>query len=117
MQQPDYFQSNGWNLYASGPSNELWLHHMPRGEQSQFVARFKYAKTASKCRAFARFLTRNFTPAEYFAAYATGKSPMAILESKGYVDPLVAKLRQEAARQLHVAMGSLIIVPKGAAKP
>jgi hypothetical protein len=61
---------------------------------AKFVARFKYQRVAA--RTFATFLIRNFTPAEYFARYNAGESPLAIVESKGYILPHIRKWLRDA---------------------
>lgn len=53
--------------------------------KGEFVARFSYANAAASARHFVKFLIKNFTVEEYFAARATGTSPLPILEAKGYV--------------------------------
>ncbi len=81
---------NGWNIRIDG-SREVWVYNdMPstlpsgNGRTCVFVARFKYLKPRSKANAFVKFLTSNFTPAEYFALYATGMPPLTILQTKGF---------------------------------
>jgi hypothetical protein len=72
---------NGWTLnWMSG--REIYLRN-----GNDFVARFKYLNPGTNCRAFAKFLVKNFTPAEYFAAYRAGIPPMSILEARGFVSP------------------------------
>ena len=64
-----------------------------RGERF-FVARFKRGGKA----AFIKFLKANITPDEYFARIFKGEAPLTILNAKGYVSPMVAKMvgRMEA---------------------
>ena len=81
---------NGWALVISG-SKEVYVEHAPLdGSERQFVARFKYGKTASNAKHFAVFLVSNFTPAEYFAQRAAGHSPIDVAEGKGYIAPQIA---------------------------
>lgn len=64
--------------------------YLTYGTDRRFVARFKRQK---KDRAgFTSFLIKNFTVEEYFAAYDAGKSPVDILESKGYVTLTVRQI-------------------------
>ena len=60
----------------------------------RFVARFKYAKGGKA--SFLTFLTKNFTVEEYFARLSAGESPLAILQSKGYVQPHIVKMLKAA---------------------
>ena len=55
----------------------------------RFVARFKYGGLV----AFKKFLRENFTVEEYFDLLENkGMAPMKVLETKGYVNPNVAKI-------------------------
>lgn len=90
---------SGWNL-TWGTGSEIWMNHSELGLPSRFVARFKYAKPGTNARAFAKFLTANFSPAEYFAARDAGTSPLTILESKGYVSPNMKAAKAAAANAL-----------------
>ena len=55
----------------------------------RFVARFKYGGMV----AFKKFLRENFTVEEYFDLLENkGMAPMKVLETKGYVNPNVAKI-------------------------
>lgn len=81
---------NGWNIRIDG-SREVWVYNVlpstlpsGNGNFSQFVARFKYMQPKRKANTFVKFLTSNFTPAEYFALYATGMPPLTILQTKGF---------------------------------
>ena len=60
------------------------------GDDYQFVARFKYGGKSSKA-SFLSFLIKNFTVEEYFACLAEQTPPLKILESKGYLPPIVKK--------------------------
>jgi hypothetical protein len=60
---------------------------------SKFVARFKYVR-GSKA-SFLTFLTKNFTVEEYFGRLEKGESPLAILQSKGYMQPHIKKHLKE----------------------
>jgi hypothetical protein len=53
----------------------------------RFVARFKYGGMA----AFKKFLRANFTVSEYFHLLESSLGPLKVLETKGYVSPVVAK--------------------------
>lgn len=59
--------------------------YLTNGPERAFVARFKYARKGAEARRFAGFLVKHFTPGEYFAAMASGLSPLPILQAKGYV--------------------------------
>lgn len=72
-----------WNIRRSGTRSEIWIHH-----NDQFVARFKYANPGKKATHFVNFLTKNFTPSEYFEATVLHGSPLAALKSKGYEPPM-----------------------------
>ena len=54
----------------------------------KFVARFKYGGMV----AFKKFLRDNFTVEEYFGLLEDGMAPLKVLETKGYVNPNVAKI-------------------------
>ena len=55
----------------------------------KFVARFKYGGMVS----FKKFLRENFTVEEYFDLLENkGMAPVKVLETKGYVNPKVAKI-------------------------
>lgn len=56
--------------------------------QPSFVARFKHGGMNE----FRNFLVKNFTCEEYFKLSNAGMSPLAILETKGYVDPKTKSL-------------------------
>jgi|TARA_B110001454_G_scaffold143130_1_gene132888 hypothetical protein len=56
--------------------------------EGKFVARFKYVTYQG---AFKNCLIKNFTPEEYFTRYENGESPLAILESKGFMTPMAKK--------------------------
>lgn len=64
--------------------------YLTYGPDRKFVARFKRGGMGS----FKSFLIKNFTVEEYFSS--DKETPLAILESKGYVSPNMAKvLRSE----------------------
>lgn len=67
--------------------------YLTYGDDRKFVARFKYARDGKG--SFVTFLIKNFTVEEYFDARAENKSPLDILESKGYVQPHVKKLLKQ----------------------
>ena len=75
---------NVWNINRQG-SREIWITH-----DTQFVARFKYANAGKSATHFIKFLTTNFTPAEYLALRET-LSPIPVLATKGYVSYNVAQ--------------------------
>ena len=60
--------------------------------EGKFVARFKYVTYQGS---FKNFLIKNFTPEEYFTRYKEGESPLAILESKGFMTPMAKKACKE----------------------
>ena len=62
--------------------------YLTYGEDRRFVARFKYGGMV----AFKKFLRENFTVEEYFDYMDCGIAPLKILETKGYVSPVVAKI-------------------------
>lgn len=68
---------------------------MPHAER-RFVARFKYGRPAASAAHFRKFLIKNFTVEEYFAARETGKSPVEILETKGYISYNTARALKTA---------------------
>ena len=74
---------NGWNLMVSG-SSVVYVTNVDADFKSNFVARFKYLKPKSSANKFVKFLMDNFSPAEYFAEYAKGKTPLVILMEKGF---------------------------------
>ena len=59
-----------------------------QGQDRKFVARFKRGGMAH----FRSFLTKNFSVEEYFNLTDSGKSPIDVLETKGYVSHNVGKL-------------------------
>ena len=79
--------TNGWNTalfnYDAG--------HLTYGvgtyigqSDTKFVARFKYSAQRKQKASFLKFLTANFTPAEYFGLLASGDTPVGALNRKGY---------------------------------
>jgi hypothetical protein len=64
----------------------------------RFVARFKYARGSRA--SFLAFLAKNFTVEEYFARLSSNESPLAILQSKGYVQPHIKKMLKAAGLPL-----------------
>lgn len=91
-------KKNGWNLKIEASTVVVYVMHGEPGHE-QFVARFKYARPRTCANHFVKFLMANFTPAEYFAALATGAAPGAILEAKGYVNYNVMRARAALARR------------------
>lgn len=63
--------------------------YLTYGPERRFVARFKYNRRDKA--GFISFLIKNFTVEEYFGMYGDGlnMSPVAILETKGYVSTTV----------------------------
>jgi hypothetical protein len=57
----------------------------------KFVARFKRGARGS----FLTFLCKNFEVEEYFSLLESGKAPLEILQSKGYILPHVKKWLQK----------------------
>jgi hypothetical protein len=55
----------------------------------KFVARFKYKAGAAMN--FVAFLVKNFEVEEYFARLEAGETPLAVVESKGYVLPHIKR--------------------------
>lgn len=73
------FQSNSEYLFYRVPGEDL----------KRFVARFKRGGMVS----FKKFLRENFTVEEYFDLLENqGLPPLKVLETKGYVSPIVAKI-------------------------
>jgi hypothetical protein len=69
-----------WNITISG-TKEVYVTH-----NREFVARFKYHAPKASARHFVKFLTKNFTPEEYFHAKDIDHvAPLVILQRKGYV--------------------------------
>ena len=76
--------SGGYLMYGNNLNDQV------------FIARFKYGK--KNWRAWANFLVKNFTVAEYLQA-ADETSPREAIEAKGfYDDTTVACLRAKIAR-------------------
>jgi hypothetical protein len=80
-----------WNVSIEG-SSEVYVMN-----GTDFVARFKYANPKSSARHFVKFLVKNFTPQEYAAELATGKAPLTILQTKGFVSYNAIKARKALA--------------------
>jgi len=63
--------------------------YLTYGTDRRFVARFKYGGMG----AFKKFLRENFTVEEYFDLLENQDlPPVRVLQTKGYVDPKVAKI-------------------------
>ena len=77
------------------------------GPTGRFVARFKYMKGSAS--SFITFLVRNFTVEEYFARREAGETPLAIVESRGYVLPHIKKILKERGYPLTPAGMSAMI--------
>tara|TARA_R100000008_G_C3483277_1_gene114946 strand:+ start:112 stop:435 length:324 start_codon:yes stop_codon:yes gene_type:complete len=61
--------------------------YLTYGPDRRFVARFKYGGMV----AFKKFLRENFTVEEYFQLLESSLGPLKVLETKGYVSPVVTK--------------------------
>lgn len=70
------------------------------GTKSHFVARFKYAKGDKA--PFQSFLIKNFSVEEYFELMKS-KSPLEILQSKGYVQSHVKRILKQLGYELTLA--------------
>jgi len=74
---------NGAKVYAEP------CHPTRLGKRKpSFVARFRYGGMNE----FRNFLVKNYTCEEYFKLADAGMSPLAILETKGYIDPKTKSL-------------------------
>ena len=70
----------------------MYLKYKVDGE-NRFVARFKMGGMV----AFKKFLRENFTVEEYFNLLeGCDMPPLKVLETKGYVSPIVCKLLKQA---------------------
>lgn len=67
----------------------MWVYYNDR-----FVARFKWQKSAAG--SFIKFLRNNFTVEEYFDRLEAGESPLEIVQSKGYLLPVIRRKLREA---------------------
>ena len=66
--------------------------YLTYGTDRRFVARFKYGGMG----AFKKFLRENFTVEEYFDLLENQDlPPVRVLQTKGYVDPKVAKILKQ----------------------
>jgi hypothetical protein len=65
--------------------------YLSYGADRKFVARFKYAQTSSKG-SWITFMVKNFTVEEYFSRLDERETPLAIMESKGYLLSHVKKI-------------------------
>ena len=74
-------------------SSSGYIHYEFEGTR-HFIARFKYAKGGAA--AFISFLINNFEVEEYLAEMKAGKSPLPIVEAKGFVLPHIKKWLREA---------------------
>lgn len=59
--------------------------------EGAFVARFKRGGRVP----FIKFLVANFSTEEYFSRLAVGELPLPILQSKGYIQPHVARMMKQ----------------------
>ena len=60
-----------------------------------FIARFKYASVSSKG-TWITFMIKNFTVEEYVERMDNGESPLAIMQSKGFIHSHVKKILKKA---------------------
>jgi hypothetical protein len=95
------YTRNGWNLNEPrSAGGEVWMYN-GEANLTNFVSRHKRGGVAA-AKAFAKFLTANMTPEQYFAERAAGKAPLTILTERGYVSPMMKKalrLMAEAANR------------------
>lgn len=63
--------------------------YLTYGPERRFVARFKY-RMGGKA-SHQSFMIKHFTVEEYFQRMDAGESPLAILQSKGYILPHIKK--------------------------
>lgn len=83
-----------WNIDMYKSGTEVWVHHFnTETNRNEFVARFKYRNAKRSANHFVKFLTKNFTPQEYFGLLATRVPPVTALATKGYVSYNVLKLQ------------------------
>lgn len=71
------------------------------GERCQVIARFKYARSTRT--PFVNFLIKNFSVEEFFARVTAGESPLAIVETKGFIQPHIKKALKEMGYEVSVA--------------
>ena len=84
----------------------MYLNYGLSESTKQFVARFKYSRGDRA--SFTKFLIANFTVEEYFSRLNAGETPVGILRSKGWVSPMVAKLKsQQAAYEQNQRLAAL----------
>jgi len=70
-------------------NGEMLFYRVPGEELKRFVARFKHGGMV----AFKKFLRDNFTVEEYFDLLENQDlPPLKVLQTKGYVDPKIAKI-------------------------
>jgi hypothetical protein len=76
--------------------------YLTYGADRRFVARFKNGGMV----AFKKFLRENFTVDEYFELLDSdsfNSAPLKVLESKGYVSPMVAKILRQRGYPMTLA--------------
>lgn len=84
--------SNGWLSY---------------GPERKFVANF--SKRGGGKATFVKFLIKNFTVEEYFEMLDANKSPLGIVETKGYVLPHIkAMLKKRGLPQTQAGLTMMI---------
>jgi hypothetical protein len=98
----DDFNYHGGYLTYTGEQGEMTEYYAqpchPTREgmaKPAFIARFKYAQTSSRG-PWVTFLIKNFTVEEYLGRMAAGETPLAIMESKGFVLSHIKKWLKEA---------------------
>ena len=80
------------NIIKDGP----YLHYRPEGgtyRDEKFIARHKHMRRNQ--RGFKSFLKKHFTVEEFFARMEAGESPLAILQSKGYIPAHIKRWMRE----------------------
>lgn len=72
-----------------------YLHYITDAQERKFIARFKHCPRDRV--GFVSFLSKNFTVEEYFNSLEVEKkTPVKILEEKGYVSTTVKNLLRQA---------------------
>jgi hypothetical protein len=105
----DDFNYHGGYLTYKGEQGTMTKYYGENGEschptrkglpKDAFIARFKYATTSSKG-PWITFLCKHFTVEEYLGRMAAGETPLAIMESKGFVLSHIKKwLKQDGYPQ------------------
>ena len=79
----------------------------------KFVARFKRGGKGP----FITFLIKNFTVEEYMGRLDADETPLAILQSKGYLQPHVKKMLKEGGYPVNIIGFDQMIKDQIAARP